>query len=667
MPVLRIQGFSGVIPVTGDRALPDSAATKSQNTWLYANELRGLRPPVLVVENSVATRKVFRIPDRAPGDSPSDVMAASTWKEFDHPDTDIVRGQLLEDQYERYYFCSPSTGPVYNTYARLSAGLDDYKLGVPGPNADLDAAGNNAAKPIITNIEAYNVSENVYEIEFKIAATAGAATAYTNPGGKGDRTAIITMSGTTQFSSAMNGLINGVTTSGPTITNLADANKTIVFDFVTDKKIDEITWYQKGSRGYGDWEFQRSTDGTTWVKLGTAVMGGAPKVSYSVANTAVYRYYRLFQKDPTDSLNVTRAYVYTWVNEFGEESTPSLPATGAGDSMGVWTVTNITDPPPNPQAEHANYSHKYLYRTVSGASGQTTYYRVTEGKYESGTAIPQGGKIALGETVVIDNSANLTDAEIVNNLTLESTSWSLPPDDLQGFIAMPNGFLIGFDGSHVYMSEAYHWHAWPAEYKQAVETPIVGLGILGQTCVVCTQGYPATITGSKPAICSFTKATAGEPCLSRGSIVSTTHGVLYASQNGLVLVGPGGIQNVTEQLITRGKWLRYYAPDKIRAVTLSERLPGAARPAVADGQLWLLPRPDGAEGGAHRADRVRYGQQPHRRLLVGRGVPARHRHGAALGPADRRPDAGGVAVEGIPVPVPGELRLLRHLLGPGAF
>ena len=41
----------------------------------------------------------------------------------------------------------------------------------------------------------------------------------------------------------------------------------------------------------------------------------------------------------------------------------------------------------------------------------------------------------------------------------------MPPATLKGFIAMPNGFLIGFDGNNIYMSEAYHFHAWPAEYK----------------------------------------------------------------------------------------------------------------------------------------------------------------------------------------------------------
>ena len=46
MPVLRIQDFSGTVPVKGDRAVPDGFATESINTWLYGSELRGIRPPI---------------------------------------------------------------------------------------------------------------------------------------------------------------------------------------------------------------------------------------------------------------------------------------------------------------------------------------------------------------------------------------------------------------------------------------------------------------------------------------------------------------------------------------------------------------------------------------------------------------------------------------------
>ena len=167
----------------------------------------------------------------------------------------------------------------------------------------------------------------------------------------------------------------------------------------------------------------------------------------------------------------------------------------------------------------------------------------------------------------------------------------------------------------------------------------------------------------KPATCSFTKATTGEPCLSRGSIVSTPDGVVYASQNGLILVGPSGIQNVTEQLITKDEWIKDYAPQYLRAVRyqngyLALRMPPNPNPAQR-----LLSRSDRSQGGADRAVRLRCHRRHQRRLLVRRGVHLQGRHDPALGPADQRPDAGAVALEGVPVSVPGKLRRLRRLLG----
>jgi hypothetical protein len=435
MAVLQIKGFSGVVPVTGERALQDNFATTAVNTWLYGGELRGIRPATNLIACNSSTRRVLRIPRRTMGGDPAyptsipppSYLGDSVWVQFTDIDTDIVKGQLVEDQYERYYFCSPTTGPMFNTYARLRDGLAMYKLGVPAPFAPNAAPGTDPYRTLIAS-----------------------------------------------------------------------------------------------------------------------VTGGAAPV-------------------------VTRAYTYTWVNIYGEESAPALPATAAGNANGVWNISNIISPV-NEFAGYADFQKKRLYRTITGASGQTTYYRVAE--------------IAAGVTTYADDTAVMTDAILAGKLKLESTSWQPPPATLKGFIAMPNGFLIGFDGNNVYMSEAYHFHAWPPEYKQATETPIVGLGILGQTCVVCTQGYPATVTGSKPATCAFTKATTGEPCLSRGSIVSGPQGVVYASQNGLNMVGPGGISNVTEQIITKDEWLRDYSPAYLRAVRyqngyLALRMPPLPSPRSA--------------------------------------------------------------------------------------
>lgn len=421
MGVLRINEFSGAVPVRGDRALGDQFAVVSQNTWLYGAELRGIRPPLDLASVNPTTRKVLRIPKRTVGGDPTyptlvpppSYLGDSYWKLFDDLDTDIVKGQLVQDSFERWYFCSPSTGLMFNTYARMVAGQADYILGVPGPDISQDATGFNAWAPTI-------------------------------------------------------GSISG----------------------------------------------------------GTA---------------------------PT---NTDYAYLYTWVNEFGEESAPSLPVLGSGKSDATWVINNIRVPPAH-AVNVPKYTKTRLYRTTAGQSGQ--YFLVTE------LAITDNPPAApTGTTTYSDNHVNNSDAVLSNKLQLESITWQPPPSTLKGIIAMPNGFLIGFDKNNVYMSESYHFHAWPPEYKQATETNIVGLGILGQTCVVCTEGYPSTITGVKPATCAFTKATTGEPCLSRGSIVSTPDGVLYASQNGLVLIGPNGIANVTASIITKEEWIRDYAPAYIR-------------------------------------------------------------------------------------------------------
>ena len=157
MPTVRVNAFAGEMPISGDRALPEGFATESFNTYLYGKELRGVRPAAEVIAIQVATRKVFRVPKRTVGGDPANptevpppsYMGDSIWMQFTDPDTDIVRGQLLEDSFERWYFCSPSTGILFNTYARMVAGLAPYNLGVPGPDITIDSAGNNPDKPTI--------------------------------------------------------------------------------------------------------------------------------------------------------------------------------------------------------------------------------------------------------------------------------------------------------------------------------------------------------------------------------------------------------------------------------------------------------------------------------------------------------------------------------------
>jgi hypothetical protein len=95
----------------------------------------------------------------------------------------------------------------------------------------------------------------------------------------------------------------------------------------------------------------------------------------------------------------------------------------------------------------------------------------------------------------------------------------------------------------------------------AVDTPVVGMGVVGQTLIVLTNTAPYAITGINPSAMAVSRLKQVEPCLSRGSIVSTTMGVAYVSPNGLALATPGDVQILTRQIVSKDKWLDLiYAP-----------------------------------------------------------------------------------------------------------
>lgn len=247
--------------------------------------------------------------------------------------------------------------------------------------------------------------------------------------------------------------------------------------------------------------------------------------------------------------NQSRAYVVTWVSAFGEEGPPSSPVVDTGKVDATWTVTL----PTAGVGDIADYnlSKARIYRTVTVGS-TASYFYVTE--------------VTIGTVSYADSAL---DATVSANEILPSTDWSPPPSDLQGFVAMPNGMIAGWRNNELWFCEPFRPHAWPAAYTNVVEYPIVGLGVINQTLVVCTAGYPMVATGINPSAISLSKLAAFEPCMSRGSIVSAPEGVYYASPNGLVLVANGVAGLVTEGLIHKDEWNRLSAVATLRATRLA--------------------------------------------------------------------------------------------------
>jgi len=340
------------------------------------------------------------------------------------------------------------------------------------------------------------------------------------------------------------------------------------------------------------------------------------------------------------TINRTTAYVYTWVSAYDEEGQPSPPTLDTGAIDATWNI-KLTNPVATDLGALRNITHARIYRTVTSASGVATYFLVAE--IPSGVTISAdthtnttiddiadtsrigvdfvvtGSGVAASTvvTVVAANSVTVNnatstsvgdtpitftaayndtqlDSVVAQNNLLQSTNWSGPPTDLQGFVAMPNGIFAGWRENEIWFCEPYRPHAWPAIYALAVDYPIVGLGVVGQTLVVGTQSYPYAIHGIHPASMSQARLAALEPCVSRGSVLSAPEGVYYASPNGLVVVNlSGAIDNISlsSGLITKDKWQALVGSSSLatlRAARLGAAYYawGSSRPGVFDSEAF---------------------------------------------------------------------------------
>ena len=264
----------------------------------------------------------------------------------------------------------------------------------------------------------------------------------------------------------------------------------------------------------------RIINGDPEFDLGVPAPATAPAVTVTGGST------------PTE----TRAYVYTWVTAYGEEGPPSAPTLATGNTSGTWNIT-LTAPTSGVTATR-NLDRVRIYRTITGSSGATSYFFVAEQ--------------SISLTTYADTIPTTTVA--ASNI-LESTYFEPPPADLKGIISMPNGILAGFRHNEVWFCEPYMPHAWPSIYTLAIENEVVGLGVVGQSLIVCTTGSPYAISGVNPSSMTASRLSFSEPCLSRGSIVSTPVGVVYASPNGLVIAVPGQVQVATRNMISKDLWL----------------------------------------------------------------------------------------------------------------
>ena len=280
---------------------------------------------------------------------------------------------------------------------------------------------------------------------------------------------------------------------------------------------------------------QRIAAGSTAYDLGVPVNTSAITVTPSSTGT------------PTDEV---RYYVITYLTAWGEEGVPCDPVSATGDSTASWTIGNL---PTSPITAN-NVTKIRIYRTITG--------------YESSDFFFVGEKTIDATSTFVDSVSN---ADAALNNTLESTTYYPPPTTLLGLVSHPNGFLVGFSGKDIYMSEPYQPHAWPPSYILSVPYNVVGFGIVGTTVVVLTESASFALTGTHPSVMTLAQSKVVEPCISKRSIVSFSSGVVYASENGLIFTNGLTNQNITLPIMTIEHWDKTYKSTSLIGAKYDDR------------------------------------------------------------------------------------------------
>lgn len=232
-----------------------------------------------------------------------------------------------------------------------------------------------------------------------------------------------------------------------------------------------------------------------------------------------------------------RAYVYTWVTDFGEESEP-CPVSNLVNWQAGMTVTlsGFASAPAG-----RNITKQRIYRSQTTLAGTDLYF-IAERAASSANFVDNLPQSAINEPI-------------------PSMEWNAPPDDLTGLIPLPNGMMAAFRDKELYFCEPWRPHAWPERYVLTMDYKIVALGAYGTTIVVATEGQPYIVSGVSPDTMAQEKLELNLPCINPRGVVDLGYAIAYPSHDGLVVASSAGARVVTDQLMTRNDWLKT-APDR---------------------------------------------------------------------------------------------------------
>ena len=314
---------------------------------------------------------------------------------------------------------------------------------------------------------------------------------------------------------------------------------------------------------------------------------------------------------------VSRAFRYTFVTQWGEESAPSpespvvtgrvdgswtvgmpqvaplnaFTVTGASWALGVATLNvastfglRVGEEMGVAGVSPAGFNGTRRKITAVTASSVSFQLGSNPGTFVSGGTITRRAphntsgmlkRLYWSETtaagdryaMVAEVSAATTSIAVAGNtaagISLATVGWRMPPADLQGIVALPSGGMAGFRANEVHFTPANVPYAWP--YSEALAHDVVGMGVTGSTLIVGTTGSPYSISGLDPQTMQVLQESYPFPCLSKRSFAVLEGQVAYAAPQGLVgAAGARAFQIITRNAYTQEEW-RKLMPSTFKA------------------------------------------------------------------------------------------------------
>jgi hypothetical protein len=248
-----------------------------------------------------------------------------------------------------------------------------------------------------------------------------------------------------------------------------------------------------------------------------------------------------------------RSYVYTFETAYNEEGPPCNPTTYTGYSNATsWNLSGGSTTWTG--GSQVNVAYVNIYRTVPNSTNPAFFFVAQ---------IPIATWIADSGTY----SDTSTNTAIALNNTLNFVDNFPPPSNMTGMALMPGGFLLGFQGRNLLMTEPYLPWAWNPTYNLATEFEIVGIVVWSQTAIICTTSNLYLGSGSTPSAFTLQKLDGVTPCLSRRGIVSTVSGAYFPTIDGLAMFNVNGLNTVTQPILTKEEWATF-SPTTLLAAQL---------------------------------------------------------------------------------------------------